>query len=106
MIKNSLEAIEKNGTVTVGTNFVHGYVRFWVKNEGVIPGHLQMQIFQRSFSTKGKDRGLGTYSMKLIGEQYLKGKVGFTSRPEEGTIFYIDLPVGWEKQIEPIKLND
>lgn len=105
MIKNSLEATEKEGTVTVGTNFINGFVRFWVRNDGVIPGHLQMQIFQRSFSTKGKDRGLGTYSMKLIGEQYLNGRVGFTSKPEEGTIFYIDLPVGWENQVEPVKLD-
>ena len=105
MIKNSLEATGKGGTVTVGTNIVHGYVRFWVKNEGVIPGHLQMQIFQRSFSTKGTDRGLGTYSMKLIGEQFLKGKVGFTSKPEEGTVFYIDLPVGWDGQMKRMQLD-
>jgi len=42
-----------------------------------------MQVFNRSFSIKGGDRGLGTYSIKLLSERYLNGEVGFTS--EEGT---------------------
>ena len=52
-----------------------------------------MQIFKRSFSTKGKGRGLGTYSVRLLAENYLKGKAGFISNEKEGTIFFVDLPV-------------
>jgi sensor histidine kinase regulating citrate/malate metabolism len=51
----------------------------------------KLQVFQRSFSTKGINRGLGTYSMKLLGERYLKGKVGFTSDEKNGTHFFIRL---------------
>jgi sensor histidine kinase regulating citrate/malate metabolism len=50
-----------------------------------------MQVFMRSFSTKGVQRGLGTYSMKILGEQYLGGKVDFETNPKNGTTFYIDL---------------
>ena len=52
------------------------------------PVDAQLQIFQRSFSTKGSGRGVGTYSIKLLGEQYLRGRVGFTSSETDGTAFY------------------
>jgi sensor histidine kinase regulating citrate/malate metabolism len=48
-------------------------------------------MFKRSFTTKGIGRGLGTYSMKLLGEKYLKGKVGFESSKQNGTTFYIEI---------------
>lgn len=43
---------------------------------------ILMQIFQLSFSTIVINRGLGTCSIKLLGEKYLKVKVYFKS--EEG----------------------
>lgn len=58
-----------------------------------MPKDVQYQVFQRSFSTKGHNRGLGTYSMKLITEKYLGGKIGFVSNETEGTKFFIKLPV-------------
>ncbi|MFA7348153.1 MAG: ATP-binding protein, partial [Desulfurivibrionaceae bacterium] len=59
---------------------------------GCMPENVQLQIFQRSFSTKGTGRGLGTYSIKLLGERYLKGRVSFTSTPEKGTTFRFRCP--------------
>ena len=56
---------------------------------------VQRQVFNRSFTTKGKGRGLGSYAMKLLGERYLQGKVSFTTDPEEGTTFRIELPVSY-----------
>jgi sensor histidine kinase regulating citrate/malate metabolism len=50
-----------------------------------------MQLFQRSFSTKGTGRGIGTYSMKLFGEKYLEGRVDFESTRENGTTFFIEI---------------
>ena len=41
---------------------------------------------------RGDGRGLGTYSMKMFGEKVLKGRVSFSSSPEEGTIFRFSLP--------------
>lgn len=58
-----------------------------------IPRSLQLQIFQRSFSTKGNGRGLGTYSIKFLTEKYLKAKVSFLSNENDGNTFKVDLPL-------------
>jgi signal transduction histidine kinase len=92
LLKNALEATPYEGIVLAGSEYRGGNIRFWVRNEGVIPHHVQMQIFKRSFSTKGKGRGLGTYSVRLLAENYLKGKTGFISNEKEGTVFFVDLP--------------
>ena len=66
-----------------------------VHNPSVIPDAIKHQIFQRSFSTKGSDRGIGTYSMRLLGEGYLGGKVSFTSSEPSGTTFVFRIPKTW-----------
>jgi nitrogen-specific signal transduction histidine kinase len=91
LLKNALEATEAGGSVTAGIDNSGDRVRFWIKNDSVMPKEVQMQIFQRSFSTKGKGRGIGTYSIKLLTENYLKGKVSFISNEESGTIFSLDI---------------
>jgi sensor histidine kinase regulating citrate/malate metabolism len=64
-----------------------------VHNTTFMPQHVQLQIFNRSFSSKGKGRGLGTYSMKLLSERYLSGTVSFESAKEQGTTFYAQYPL-------------
>jgi signal transduction histidine kinase len=93
MLKNALEATAKGNTVTVDC-IDHGQeVLFAVQNPEVMPEEVQLQVFQRSFSTKGQPgRGIGTYSMKLLGEQYLGGKVEFVSHRPDGTTFTLKLP--------------
>ncbi len=95
MTKNALEATPSGGTVTLGCRSLSesGEVEFWVHNSGVIPDDVQLQIFQRSFSTKGAGRGIGTHSMKLLTERYLHGRIEFTSTAEEGTVFRARYPV-------------
>jgi len=93
MVKNALEACQMGQTVSVGCQEKDGKVTIWVHNPGVIPKDDQLQIFQRSFSTKGPGRGLGTYSIKLLGEVYLNGEVSFSSSEKKGTLFRIILPV-------------
>jgi hypothetical protein len=90
LIKNALEATNTNGFVIAGVKEAGDKIRFWVKNESVLSPDVQMQMFQRSFSTKGHNRGIGTYSIKLLAENYLKGKVDFSSNESEGTIFWVD----------------
>lgn len=92
MVKNALEASKKGQTVTVGCAVSGPEVEFWVRNEECMPRDVQLQVFQRSFSTKGAGRGLGTYSIKLLGEKYLGGKVTFTSTEGDGTVFRLRLP--------------
>jgi len=91
MIKNALEASGKEEAVTVGCRPADGRIVFSVHNPAVIPRQGQLQIFQRSFSTKGGGRGLGTYSMRLL-SWYLQGEVSFTSREGEGTTFCASYP--------------
>jgi nitrogen-specific signal transduction histidine kinase len=91
LLKNALEATAIDKSVSVGVESEDGKVRFWVKNDAVIPNDVQMQLFQRSFSTKGSGRGIGTYSIKLLTENYLKGKVSFISNETDGTVFYVEL---------------
>jgi signal transduction histidine kinase len=98
MCKNALEAIGPEETVTLSCSGSDGKIRFSVHNPGKIPEKAQLQIFQRSFSTKGSGRGLGTYSIKLLSEQYLQGKVGFTSSPAEGTVFFAEYPESIENK--------
>ena len=93
MVKNALEATSPGRTVSIGCiDEGHG-TKFTVHNSEVMSEDVQLQVFQRSFSTKAQSgRGIGTYSMKLFGERYLSGKVDFVSRSPEGTTFSLTLP--------------
>jgi signal transduction histidine kinase len=93
LVKNALEACRVGETVTVGCGAVDGQVEFRVHNPGFIPRDIQLQIFLRSFSTKGAGRGVGTYSIKLLTERYLRGSVSFTSSPGQGTTFRVRYPL-------------
>lgn len=96
MLKNALESTISGGEVKIGCTSVDGELEFYVRNMTYIPYETQLQIFQRSFSTKGEGRGLGTYSIKLLGEKYLKGKVRFTSEKNSGTTFFLRLKTDTE----------
>lgn len=91
LLKNALEATQMNGTVTTGIRDNDDKIIFWVKNDQLIPKDVQMQLFQRSFSTKGTGRGLGSYSIRLLTENYLEGKVNFISNETDRTVFSIEL---------------
>lgn len=94
MVKNALEATPVGGSVVASCHAEDEEITFAVTNPGCIPRDVQLQIFQRSFSTKGdRGRGVGTYSIKLLGEQYLRGAVGFTSDAVHGTTFWLRLPM-------------
>ena len=100
LIKNALEASMPKGTVTIGCSDRNGTVRFSVHNNTYMEREIQLQLFKRSFSTKGYGRGIGTYSIKLFGEKYLKGKVGFESTRENGTTFFIEIPICFPDYID------
>lgn len=93
LVRNGLEASKPGQTVMI--SYTHDTEPvFSVHTETVIPGDAQELIFHRSFSTKrGKGHGIGLYSVRLLTEQYLGGKVSFTSSPEAGTTFMVALPV-------------
>jgi hypothetical protein len=93
MLKNALEATPPGGAVSLACTEQGEEVLFRVHNDQVMTEDVQLQVFQRSFSTKGQaGRGVGSYSMKLFGERYLGGRVSFTSAPPDGTTFSLLLP--------------
>ncbi|MEJ2199760.1 MAG: ATP-binding protein [Desulfuromonadaceae bacterium] len=93
MVLNALEASAAGETVRLRLLIDEAAVTIVVINRGEIPKEVQLSIFKRSFSTKSSSgRGIGTYSMKLFGERYLGGKVGFSSEQGE-TRFFIRLPI-------------
>jgi len=93
LVKNALEATPEGGTVRTSCRDLGERVVLEVTNPGAMPREVQLQIFQRSFSTKAqRGRGIGTYSVKLFVERYLKGTVGFTSVEPGGTTFSVTLP--------------
>jgi signal transduction histidine kinase len=93
MTKNALEACGPGQTVTLSCGIEDEQVWFSAHNPTYMPRDVQLQVFQRSFSTKGDGRGLGTYSIKLLTERYLNGSVGFVSSLEQGTIFRVTYPM-------------
>jgi len=92
LVKNALEASQQEGTVLMGAEGKDGVVEFWVHNPEPMDPEVQLQVFQRSFSTKGTGRGLGTFGVRLIATKYLKGEVSFSSSPEGGTAFRVVCP--------------
>jgi signal transduction histidine kinase len=94
MVKNALEASSEGETVSLGSEVQSDDVEFWVNNPAFMPRDVQLQVFNRSFSTKGSGRGIGTYSMRLLVSRYLGGSVDFDSSEDRGTIFRVRLPRG------------
>lgn len=93
MVKNALEAVLPSELIQVHFEEHEQGVCFIVHNPGEIEEAVALQIFKRSFSTKNSEgRGLGTYTIKLLGEHYLGGSTGFSTDSEKGTSFYIILP--------------
>jgi signal transduction histidine kinase len=90
MVINALEATDEGGQIKLGVDASNGSVAFTVWNRGAIPEDIARRVFQRNFSTKpGTGRGLGTYFMKVFGEQVLGGEVDFVTSEEAGTTFRI-----------------
>jgi signal transduction histidine kinase len=94
MVVNALEATDPGGEVRLWAERRGGHVALCVWNSRAIPAPVAKRIFQRNFTTKSEPgRGLGAYSMKLVGEKLLKGRVDFTSSDADGTVFRYIVPI-------------
>ena len=92
MVKNALEASPPGSRVRLWFEGTVGGSAFHVHNPGLIPPSAAAHIFQPHFSSKGHNRGFGTYAMRLIGENCLGGRVSFVTSASAGTQFSIELP--------------
>ncbi|MFV0348211.1 MAG: ATP-binding protein [Halodesulfovibrio sp.] len=93
LLKNALEASSKGDEVHLGFLRKGRKMHFYVRSRPYMPQHIQAQLFQRTFSTKRRGRGLGTYSARMFVTNYLGGTVSFESSPDEGTVFWVQIPV-------------
>lgn len=94
MLKNAFEAGPVEDTVEIGIkkDIKNQRIGIFIKNRQVMPHDVKLQVFQKSFSTKGLGRGWGTYSIKLLTEKYLEGRASFVSEEKKGTTFIVELP--------------
>jgi PAS domain S-box-containing protein len=102
MIKNAIEASSANDMITMNCGNRNGMVYFSVHNPSFIPEDIQLQLFNRSVSTKGAGRGIGIYSMKFLTEKYLNGIISFTSTKKDRTTFEVCYPQKYKNYPQPI----
>jgi signal transduction histidine kinase len=93
MFKNAYEASQDGDSIIVSNDVYPDRLKINVWNSQPIPLPVQAQIFQQTFSTKGRGRGLGTYGIKMLSNRYLGGDVTFRSEANHGTTFTLDLPI-------------
>ncbi|NND78123.1 MAG: HAMP domain-containing histidine kinase [Flavobacteriales bacterium] len=95
LLKNAIQAIpeENEGKVTVQLMKKGFQLILSVEDNGKgIPEEEFDKIFVPNFTTKSTGMGLGLAMVKNIVENH-KGSVWFNSKVDEGTTFYISLPV-------------
>ena len=94
MLTNAVDAIEGEGTITIGTRVENDGVAITFSDTGAgISEEAQSQIFDPFFTTKdiGKGTGLGLSIRYGIVEKH-GGKIGVESEAGKGTTFTIVLP--------------
>lgn len=98
LIKNALQAIpeEREGRVHVLLRREGNEAVAEVRDNGQgVPADTADQIFVPKFTTKSSGMGLGLPMVKRMVEN-AGGRVWFTTRPGEGSSFYLALPL-WER---------
>lgn len=98
LFSNALTAMDYRGRLSVRiTSLVKGtqnYCRITVRDWGVgIDEETLSRIFEPYFTTRKTGTGLGLPIVERIITDH-KGRIWVESSPGEGTVFYIDLPVG------------
>jgi signal transduction histidine kinase len=93
LVKNSLEALDRDGRVTVSTACDAQAALIRVADDGPgIPADAADRLFEPFFTTKPRGTGLGLSIVRQIAREH-GGDVTWTSRPGTGAIFTIRLPL-------------
>ncbi len=94
MLINAFESTKPGRAVRFWVDCGKKELTFCVWNHMAIAESMHGRIFQRNYSTKGSQgHGMGTYSMKLFGEEILNGQLSYETSEERGTVFRFSLPI-------------
>jgi PAS domain S-box-containing protein len=96
LISNAIKYSPENSTINIEINANENLV-ISVKDSGIgIPESEQQHLFERFFraknSTNIQGTGLGLHIVKKYTEM-MNGSINFTSKENEGTTFFIQLPI-------------
>lgn len=94
LIKNSVDAMEGNGTITISLRDMGSHLHLDITDTGKGIYRKQFKrIFKPGFTTKKRGWGMGLSLVKRIVEEYHKGKIYVKSSSINiGTIIRIELP--------------
>ena len=95
LILNALQAIPEytRARITINEYIDGGNVIISIADNGMgIAEDVQSKIFTPNFTTKTSGTGLGLAMCKRMVEQ-AKGEIWFETKPGEGSIFFVKLPV-------------
>lgn len=95
LIKNGIQSIpdDRPGKIAISVKRREHMVVISVADNGSgIPEELREKMFSPSFTTKSSGMGLGLAIVKNIAENF-NGRVWYDTVVDEGTTFYIEIPV-------------
>jgi signal transduction histidine kinase len=95
LLRNAVDAIDDAGMITVQAKYVDRILTIIVSDTGRgISTEDPEQIFEPFYTTKEMDKGCGL-GLTIVAEivKSYDGKIHVESRPGEGTVFTINLPV-------------
>lgn len=107
VVNNGIEAMKLGGRLLIRVERERDEVVTSIADEGGgIPDELRDKIFNLYFSTKEKGSGIGlAMTFRII--QLHNATIDFTTRPGEGTTFYLRFPatdeVSAEQETEPVQ---
>jgi two-component system sensor kinase FixL len=94
LVKNSMDAMEHGGALSIQTKLVGDQVKITVTDEGCgIPDQDKEKIFSPFFTTKKHGTGLGLCISKRIVEEHADGSLSMKSKEGKGTSFKVTLPL-------------
>ncbi len=102
IFRNAFEAMPDGGRLTISSRLDDSYFTLSVADTGVgIDQQTMEKLFTAFFTTKSTGSGLGlAISSQIINNH--RGTIGLSSRPGEGTVFHITLPVDAPERKEPV----
>ena len=95
LVKNAIDAIDKNGQIEIFSTYVEGKVILTIKDTGCgIPEEAMERIFEPFYTTTDIDKGCGL-GLTIVSEvvKSYDGQINVVSIPQQGTISTVTIPL-------------